>query len=462
MSDPNLEEILDKTYQLKTSMINLCNVKEKGKRVLTQEKTNQMIGYINNMYLYTQMIVDLYRSEKQRADTLAEALSRNDESIKASEQRLLESFTSILKSNLSDDLKTKINTGKKSYSEVASLGALRPITSSKVSQSKVAGTGLQATRENHRMKEQVRKSTVVVKPVEGNSLNRPHDLQAKLAKHINCIDLGVTINKLHPTKRNNLVIRVNNEEEADKLIHMVRDSPELNSIVTVDRPRLIMKRVIISKIPCSYTEEQILKFISKELNCDTFNLKLKKLSKLTSPFYTYLLELPETYVDTLIDKKRLFFDFHSVYVKKFVKIIRCYQCQGYGHLSYNCKQPVACSNCSGSHLFKDCTVDELCCVNCKHENKSEVNCEHSASSSICPVYQGLLKQGRENPVYVRSAVSTTLSDNNDLSTETNAGTSNNLTDTESDNPSQSRIFSDSDFVDADEGSLSHIDPLGNP
>ena len=59
------------------------------------------------------------------------------------------------------------------------------------------------------------------------------------------------------------------------------------------------------------------------------------------------------------------------------QIIRCYNCQGFGHISRNCKRQSICSNCSMTDCSKKCNNDPLC-ANCKGN--------HSAFSTTCPVY----------------------------------------------------------------------------
>jgi len=60
-----------------------------------------------------------------------------------------------------------------------------------------------------------------------------------------------------------------------------------------------------------------------------------------------------------------------------VRVIRCYNCQSFGHLAKFCSNKRRCEFCSGSHLHEHCS-DEIRCANCGGN--------HSASSLLCPVY----------------------------------------------------------------------------
>jgi len=60
-----------------------------------------------------------------------------------------------------------------------------------------------------------------------------------------------------------------------------------------------------------------------------------------------------------------------------VQVIRCYNCQSFGHFSRFCVNKRRCEFCSGFHVHEQC-FDEVCCANCGGS--------HSASSLQCPVY----------------------------------------------------------------------------
>ena len=66
--------------------------------------------------------------------------------------------------------------------------------------------------------------------------------------------------------------------------------------------------------------------------------------------------------------------------KKFVRVVRCFNCQSLGHLARHCKNSRRCEVCSETHAVQEkCTSEVKCC------NYSG-NYFHPASSSVCPVY----------------------------------------------------------------------------
>jgi hypothetical protein len=57
-------------------------------------------------------------------------------------------------------------------------------------------------------------------------------------------------------------------------------------------------------------------------------------------------------------------------------VIHCYNCQQFGHVWANCKQPLLCVRCGGGHLHKECpekgnTASIPTCYNCKLVEREE-------------------------------------------------------------------------------------------
>jgi len=200
---------------------------------------------------------------------------------------------------------------------------------------------------------------------------------------------GVHINKISPTNKNNLLVKVGNETEAQSLIKTVKDNDDLNALFSADIPRLITKRVILTRVPSLFTEDQLLKALSLEMSYEIKILSIKKLSKLHSPFFTYLLFFPDAYVHPLIGKGKLLIDFHTILIQKYIRDIRCF-C--YGHLNSASTYPTVCSKCSEFHSHTECNSDTICCINCKSLKDSSVNSDHTADSAKCSIFQRLLRQ----------------------------------------------------------------------
>jgi len=64
--------------------------------------------------------------------------------------------------------------------------------------------------------------------------------------------------------------------------------------------------------------------------------------------------------------------------ERLVRVVRCFSCQSFGHLSQYCNNSRRCEQCGESHLYSVKCVRNVQCANCSGS--------HPASSSVCPVY----------------------------------------------------------------------------
>ena len=84
---------------------------------------------------------------------------------------------------------------------------------------------------------------------------------------------------------------------------------------------------------------------------------------------------------------------HKVYDSFYV--LRCYNCQQFGHHSSQCTNNKVCGFCSGGHQTIDCNLKNNnqsapTCINCKLESNSD--CIHEAGSFDCPILKRKQKE----------------------------------------------------------------------
>ena len=203
------------------------------------------------------------------------------------------------------------------------------------------------------------------------------------------------------TNKSKLIVKVQNEEEARILVDSINYNKELETFFSAKIPKGISKRVVLSEVPKSYSEEQLIGSIARELNCESSLLFIRKLSKVPFTFATYSLFLPELLASDLLNKERLYLDFHTIFVRRYVRIIRCFKCNCFGHILQDCKFDTSCTRCSQGHNVKKCSSKDLFCINCKSLDEDGVDFSHSADSSTCMVYRRLLMQQIELPSFAR-------------------------------------------------------------
>ena len=92
--------------------------------------------------------------------------------------------------------------------------------------------------------------------------------------------------------------------------------------------------------------------------------------------------------------------YHPVeFVQQSIRIIRCYQCQKFGHMSSNCHSKESCKHCADKHGVARCTNEDkpAKCNNCKGN--------HEADDANCPAYIKQIRtvhDARGIPIRVRN------------------------------------------------------------
>lgn len=74
-------------------------------------------------------------------------------------------------------------------------------------------------------------------------------------------------------------------------------------------------------------------------------------------------------------------------VKEYIDVVRCFKCQGYGHIGKVCNDKKdTCGRCAGAHRTEKCEAenDKLQCVNCAREGRDAA---HPTSWWRCGVYR---------------------------------------------------------------------------
>jgi len=117
--------------------------------------------------------------------------------------------------------------------------------------------------------------------------------------------------------------------------------------------------------------------ISQELEENGYTcLDVKRLTKgknkMPTAFFKIILETEEL-------PNHIYMGYQRFTVKNYIeKPWQCYNCQGFGHNSKDCKAKAPrCVVCSGAHNYKNCTAENTKCVNCKGN--------HAASYGGCPL-----------------------------------------------------------------------------
>lgn len=123
---------------------------------------------------------------------------------------------------------------------------------------------------------------------------------------------------------------------------------------------------------------------------------IKKFPRRQPNKFNYLIKVPQKIAIFLTDQKVLKIHDSMFPVRKFVRIIRCFNCQKFGHVANKCTHSRICAVCGESHDSKKCSKPAVC-HNCFTNNKNyghTFNINHPAFSKACSSLKFFILQVR--------------------------------------------------------------------
>ena len=406
-----LNPLIIKTAELYQELVDFTQNKgkEAGKTVVSRANANFVLNLFDKLKgIIYQALLDKNQAEsrahaieQQTELRIHEIVQQTESRVHDLEQQLKETRTDFIEANgrLQQALETFTGASilpasdyqEPTYATVAARQQKKVKSSHKA---------VSSPRDKSTEREKDRISTVVLRPVEGSNLKGSTDIRKSLQQHIQCAEIGVSVRKIHPTKKNNLIVKVDNADQAIRLIETVKSVPNLNQQIQASVPKAKLSRLLISRVPSCYQEKQIVEFLIAKRKWDSSAISFRQIGKKNTAFNTWVVTLPESYAELLIQEKYLNFNFLTVTVKPFLTIIRCYNCQNFGHFSTACNFETVCATCSETHKTTDCTSESQLCVNCFHHSRDIQQSRHCASSSQCHTYQQLLLKCQDRPALV--------------------------------------------------------------
>lgn len=177
-------------------------------------------------------------------------------------------------------------------------------------------------------------------------------------------------------KDGSLVVNVSSLSAANRLLQV----PTLAGIAVEARvPQSYMATYgKIQAVPLEYTDEELGSYL-----CDQGVLSARRQVSYSRNEDSVVTETRRRSV--ILEFKagtplpaRVFLGFCSFPVTEYMgAATQCFKCQRHGHIAKNCRGPIRCKVCSGSHSYKDCTSRaQPRCANCGGP--------HPASYGACP------------------------------------------------------------------------------
>lgn len=214
---------------------------------------------------------------------------------------------------------------------------------------------------------------------------------------------GVTLIKHISNDRIFLATQTESDSKSLEKIVSEKMGPEFR----VSQPKKILPQLIISNVEKEYEEENLNEEIrSTNAGFDeqdrvkiVYSRSFKRGDKTK---WNLILQAPPRTFDKLINSY-INVNFRAHYVKEYVTVMRCFNCQQYGHKGSTCCSSTVCSRCSGPHKTSECQKKtQFSCINCMEHNKKnelKVNTNHTCGGKDCNVEKSKIANKRTKISY---------------------------------------------------------------
>jgi hypothetical protein len=202
-------------------------------------------------------------------------------------------------------------------------------------------------------------------------------------------EMGINVRRVRKTARGAMV-----EMESEEQVKKVEQCVELrNKGLLVERMKKKNPRVMIYDIDDDVPEDEMIVNIyeqnlsGSEVTFDTMKEEFKCVHKFKhredQTKKHWVVECSARVRNELRKKERLYVGRQCCRIKDYNPLVRCYNCQAFGHVSKFCKNKVVCPHCSGEHERSRCENKEKpgICVNCKFARRPY---EHETGDRDCP------------------------------------------------------------------------------
>lgn len=190
-----------------------------------------------------------------------------------------------------------------------------------------------------------------------------------------------------------LLIKSDSDEGIDKLLNILDGLESLKEIAEITYKSENRKRIIILGVPVVMEPQEIVDKIKQDLQHNQEVEIVKILKRDKAHTFQIILEINQKIANLLFNRGRLLLGFNSCKVLPYKPIIRCNNCQKFGHTGIACRRREVCHFCAKLHKSSSCPVkDDSRRYRCSNCLQTDFDNAHPAFSSECPVFQYHLQQ----------------------------------------------------------------------
>lgn len=195
--------------------------------------------------------------------------------------------------------------------------------------------------------------------------------------------------------RRTVIIKSSTSDNLIKLHKTLKNNGKIGKQAEIIYKKNKTNRLIVTGIPVNINETQIIQHINEQYQTNSFNniiniCKIK--NNKASNYYQIVIETDLNTTAKILNKGFLQIGNRRCNITIYKPVIRCSNCQLYGHGTLSCRRKSICAFCAHGHHTNNCTnISKPELVNCTNCLERVGYVPHAANSSNCPVFIEQLK-----------------------------------------------------------------------
>lgn len=249
----------------------------------------------------------------------------------------------------------------------------------------------------------VSKSTNIMVIPKKDTLNKfvsSKDIKDTFQKIIKPSDFNLKVNRIVPTRNKGVRIEAHSVD-----MSKIKDSKELDRAgLKVEQMTKIKPRLIVHDVPVGMSKEDIKAELialnlDKQKDCD-LNVIYIFPPKKNRNFASCIIEVSPDIRTKLLQGSHVYVNYSACRLSDYVRVLQCYRCLAFGHLSRNCTAPPLCGHCAEDHEMRSCTKrnEATLCGNCKRW-QHELHHHSALDGKTCPILKKRLQEKIKNTNY---------------------------------------------------------------
>nr|XP_034195367.1 uncharacterized protein LOC117611536 [Osmia lignaria] len=235
---------------------------------------------------------------------------------------------------------------------------------------------------------------LIIKPENENDPRSNDEIKAKVTEVLKKNRSQIRIKQVRQLRNKGVVVEVKDKRD----IEIIKNSKFKEVGLKTAEPKKINPSIIIYDVEKEYKADELkedLIFKNLEVRDDEYAEKLKRSIDFRHCFKTknesrvnWIVQLPAKEYSALMLSRKVYMFWRIYKLKEYLNVMRCYKCQGYGHIAKFCQaKQQCCENCGNTeHERKDCPrKDKPQCINCIRTKRKDTN--HSVTNKLCPELQ---------------------------------------------------------------------------